>query len=121
MRASATKSRRSWPNNIALTTKSVGVPDPLAGLGDGELHAGADIEYHRLLRATSRPVLANSIRASQPQARTQSPIGDRWTLPVCSECGEALLPGDVVLEDAPAFKGQLLPAHWQALRAEENP
>ena len=40
---------------------------------------------------------------------------------VCSECGEALQPGDVVLEEAPAFKGQLLPAHWHARRAEDNP
>ncbi|MNQ71949.1 putative HTH-type transcriptional regulator YybR [compost metagenome] len=40
---------------------------------------------------------------------------------VCSECGEALQPGDVVLEEAPAFKGQLLPAHWHVRRVEENP
>jgi DNA-binding HxlR family transcriptional regulator len=39
---------------------------------------------------------------------------------VCSECGEALQPGDVALEEAPAFKGQLLPEHWHARRAEEN-
>ena len=39
---------------------------------------------------------------------------------VCSECGEALLPGDVVLEEAPAFKGQLLPEHWQVRQAGEK-
>ncbi|MBD7977025.1 winged helix-turn-helix transcriptional regulator [Serpens gallinarum] len=32
---------------------------------------------------------------------------------VCSECGEPVAARDVVLEEAPAFKGQLLPAHWQ--------
>jgi hypothetical protein len=31
---------------------------------------------------------------------------------VCSDCGEPLVPKDVQLEEAPAFKGQLLPAHW---------
>lgn len=31
---------------------------------------------------------------------------------VCSDCGEPLLPKDVQLEEAPAFKGQLLLAHW---------
>lgn len=33
---------------------------------------------------------------------------------VCSDCGEPLSPRDVQLEEAPAFTGQLLPAHWQA-------
>ncbi|MBU0901963.1 MAG: helix-turn-helix transcriptional regulator [Gammaproteobacteria bacterium] len=31
---------------------------------------------------------------------------------VCSDCGEPLQPRDVQLEEAPALKGQLLPAHW---------
>ncbi|WP_415754317.1 winged helix-turn-helix transcriptional regulator [Pseudomonas leptonychotis] len=31
---------------------------------------------------------------------------------VCSECGEPLAARDVTLEEAPALKGQLLPAHW---------
>ncbi|MCY1277078.1 putative HTH-type transcriptional regulator [compost metagenome] len=31
---------------------------------------------------------------------------------VCSECGEPLLPQDVDLAEAPAYRGQLLPAHW---------
>lgn len=39
---------------------------------------------------------------------------------VCSDCGEPLQPRDVQLEEAPALKGQLLPAHWQARRAEEQ-
>ena len=38
---------------------------------------------------------------------------------VCSDCAEPLQPRDVLLEEAPALKGQLLPAHWQARRAEE--
>jgi DNA-binding HxlR family transcriptional regulator len=38
---------------------------------------------------------------------------------VCSECGEPLEPRAVQLEEAPEFKGQLLPAHWHALDAEE--
>lgn len=33
---------------------------------------------------------------------------------VCSECAEPLLPHEVSLEEAPAFSGQLLPAHWHA-------
>lgn len=33
---------------------------------------------------------------------------------VCSECGEPLAARDVLLEEAPAFKGRLLPPHWQA-------
>ncbi|MCU1717865.1 winged helix-turn-helix transcriptional regulator [Pseudomonas sp. 5P_3.1_Bac2] len=33
---------------------------------------------------------------------------------VCSECGEPLHGQDVALSEAPAFKGQLLPAHWHA-------
>ena len=32
---------------------------------------------------------------------------------VCSECGEPLHGQEVALSEAPAFKGQLLPAHWQ--------
>jgi len=32
---------------------------------------------------------------------------------VCSECGEPLLANEVRLKEAPAFKGQLLPPHWQ--------
>lgn len=39
---------------------------------------------------------------------------------VCSDCGEPLQPRDVRLEEAPAFKGQLLPEHWQARRAKEQ-
>ncbi|NQD91654.1 helix-turn-helix transcriptional regulator [Pseudomonas sp. CrR25] len=39
---------------------------------------------------------------------------------VCSECGEPLEPQQVLLEEAPALKGQLLPAHWQARRAAEK-
>lgn len=39
---------------------------------------------------------------------------------VCSACGETLAPHDVALEEAPAFKGQLLPAHWQAKQAGEG-
>ncbi|MBF0674462.1 helix-turn-helix domain-containing protein [Pseudomonas sp.] len=33
---------------------------------------------------------------------------------VCSECGEPLSARDVRLEEAPGFKGQLLPEHWGA-------
>jgi|SRR5690606_15402536 len=33
---------------------------------------------------------------------------------VCSECGEPLAPGEVALEEAPQYQGQLLPAHWHA-------
>ena len=33
---------------------------------------------------------------------------------VCSECAEPLAPHEVLLEEAPAFEGQLLPAHWHA-------
>lgn len=40
---------------------------------------------------------------------------------VCSECGEPLAPRDVRLEEAPALKGQLLPAHWLARQVAENP
>ncbi|HWV10809.1 MAG TPA: helix-turn-helix domain-containing protein [Pseudomonas sp.] len=32
---------------------------------------------------------------------------------MCSECGEPLLANEVRLEEAPAFTGQLLPAHWK--------
>ncbi|WP_286973511.1 helix-turn-helix domain-containing protein [Pseudomonas sp.] len=31
---------------------------------------------------------------------------------VCSECGEPLQAGEVMLEEGEAFCGQLLPAHW---------
>jgi DNA-binding HxlR family transcriptional regulator len=31
---------------------------------------------------------------------------------VCSECAEPLQAGEVMLEEADAFHGQLLPAHW---------
>ena len=34
---------------------------------------------------------------------------------VCSDCGEPLQPRDVQLVEAPALKGQLLPAHWHQL------
>jgi DNA-binding HxlR family transcriptional regulator len=40
---------------------------------------------------------------------------------VCSECGEPLAPRDVLLEEAPALKGQLLPAHWHVRQAGEKP
>ncbi|MCY1537860.1 putative HTH-type transcriptional regulator [compost metagenome] len=40
---------------------------------------------------------------------------------VCSECGESLSAREVLLEEAPAFKGQLLPAHWHVRPAGENP
>ncbi|AYC34638.1 transcriptional regulator [Pseudomonas cavernae] len=33
---------------------------------------------------------------------------------VCSECGEPLRPQDVDLNEAPEYRGQLLPAHWHA-------
>lgn len=36
---------------------------------------------------------------------------------VCSECGEPLEARDVTLEEAPALKGQLLPAHWHEKQA----
>ena len=36
---------------------------------------------------------------------------------VCSDCGEPLLPRAVQLEEAPDFKGQLLPAHWHEKQA----
>lgn len=36
---------------------------------------------------------------------------------VCSECGEPLAARDVTLEEAPALKGQLLPAHWHDKQA----
>ena len=36
---------------------------------------------------------------------------------VCSDCGEPLQPRDVQLEEAPALKGQLLPAHWHEKQA----
>ncbi|WP_339080998.1 helix-turn-helix domain-containing protein [Pseudomonas sp. TMP9] len=36
---------------------------------------------------------------------------------VCSECGEPLQARDVALEEAPALKGQLLPAHWHEEQA----
>ena len=36
---------------------------------------------------------------------------------VCSDCGEPLVPRDVQLEEAPALKGQLLPAHWHEKQA----
>lgn len=39
---------------------------------------------------------------------------------VCSECAEPLAPHEVLLEEAPAFEGQLLPAHWYAERAGET-
>jgi len=39
---------------------------------------------------------------------------------VCSDCGEPLQPRDVQLEEAPAFKGQLLPEHWHVLEAGES-
>lgn len=38
---------------------------------------------------------------------------------VCSDCGEPLAPGDVLLREAPALKGQLLPAHWHARQAQD--
>jgi DNA-binding HxlR family transcriptional regulator len=37
---------------------------------------------------------------------------------VCSDCGEPLEARDVTLEEAPALKGQLLPAHWHAKQAQ---
>lgn len=40
---------------------------------------------------------------------------------VCSDCGEPLQPRDVQLEEAPALKGQLLPAHWHEKQAAESP
>ncbi|TIH10930.1 helix-turn-helix domain-containing protein [Pseudomonas leptonychotis] len=36
---------------------------------------------------------------------------------VCSECGEPLAARDVTLEEAPALKGLLLPAHWHDKQA----
>jgi DNA-binding HxlR family transcriptional regulator len=39
---------------------------------------------------------------------------------VCSECGEALAPGAVRLEEAPGLEGQVLPAHWQQARGGES-
>jgi DNA-binding HxlR family transcriptional regulator len=36
---------------------------------------------------------------------------------VCSECGEPLAARDVTLEEAPALKGLLLPAHWHEKQA----
>lgn len=36
---------------------------------------------------------------------------------VCSDCGEPLGARDVMLEEAPALKGQLLPAHWHEKQA----
>jgi len=36
---------------------------------------------------------------------------------VCSECGEPLDARDVALDEAPAHKGQLLPAHWHDKQA----
>lgn len=39
---------------------------------------------------------------------------------VCSECAEPLAPHEVLLEEAPAFEGQLLPAHWHAEQAGET-
>ena len=36
---------------------------------------------------------------------------------VCSDGGEPLVPRDVQLEEAPALKGQLLPAHWHEKQA----
>jgi DNA-binding HxlR family transcriptional regulator len=32
----------------------------------------------------------------------------------CSECGDPLAARDVALREAPAWEGQLLPAHWHA-------
>ena len=39
---------------------------------------------------------------------------------VCSVCAEPLAPHEVLLEEAPAFEGQLLPAHWLAKQAGET-
>ncbi|CAN7336311.1 helix-turn-helix domain-containing protein [Pseudomonas sp. LjRoot71] len=36
---------------------------------------------------------------------------------VCSDCGEPLEPRAVQLQEAPEFKGQLLPAHWHEKQA----
>lgn len=38
---------------------------------------------------------------------------------VCSDCGEPLEPREVLLQEAPVFAGQLLPAHWHARQAQD--